>query len=373
MSIEIGRSTRVIGWYHSHPHITVMPSHVDVRTQKLYQMLDTGFVGLIFSCFNEDGVKGGRIQVIAFQSLDGRSARDSGWRPAYSVADPSSNPSVVIGIPVSKPVLGSGSRMHAIGSNSSDVQAMDQSEGADLKAAGKQALELQQLFTLSDNEAGGSGSKLKGVVVHDDSMDLSGNLQEAMLRSNFEYSGADYVRKEIPLQVVQGQTLLHSRCVRSPLVDLQRILYTEEQTAYNQALINCTRNGKMHPLAAVHHSATYQASLAKLMEYCLSSVLTALMDKHHQNKVRMAILQEEIGVYQLSPKKTTASGSPQSTRNSAPTAPSRSNIPHTRGRVESELLSPVRSTRHSSYTAMNAAVQERQERRTSADIDLIKL
>ena len=24
---------RVVGWYHSHPHITALPSHVDVRTQ----------------------------------------------------------------------------------------------------------------------------------------------------------------------------------------------------------------------------------------------------------------------------------------------------------------------------------------------------
>ncbi len=52
-SAETGTLTRVIGWYHSHPHITVLPSHVDVRTQAMYQMLDPGFVGLIISAFNE--------------------------------------------------------------------------------------------------------------------------------------------------------------------------------------------------------------------------------------------------------------------------------------------------------------------------------
>ena len=36
---------QVVGWYHSHPHITVFPSHVDVRTQGQYQQLDAGFVG----------------------------------------------------------------------------------------------------------------------------------------------------------------------------------------------------------------------------------------------------------------------------------------------------------------------------------------
>ena len=45
--------TRVIGWYHSHPHITVLPSHVDIKTQATYQMLDQGFIGLIFSTFNQ--------------------------------------------------------------------------------------------------------------------------------------------------------------------------------------------------------------------------------------------------------------------------------------------------------------------------------
>ena len=28
MSAQLGHDTRVVGWYHSHPHITVLPSHV---------------------------------------------------------------------------------------------------------------------------------------------------------------------------------------------------------------------------------------------------------------------------------------------------------------------------------------------------------
>ena len=85
---RINKPTRVIGWYHSHPHITVLPSHVDIGTQKSYQMMEGGFLGLIFSVFNTDqnhvrnyyfdvqmevGIsqfraQKGRIQVIAFQS-----------------------------------------------------------------------------------------------------------------------------------------------------------------------------------------------------------------------------------------------------------------------------------------------------------------
>ena len=83
----------VIGWYHSHPHITVVPSHVgkqsnsilggwliiakyfpsynltikffwflfllllfylDVRTQANYQAMDPDFIGLIFSVFQQE-------------------------------------------------------------------------------------------------------------------------------------------------------------------------------------------------------------------------------------------------------------------------------------------------------------------------------
>ena len=45
---------------------------MDVRTQHDYQLLDSGFLGLIFSCFTKagSGESGDRFRVIAFQSLD---------------------------------------------------------------------------------------------------------------------------------------------------------------------------------------------------------------------------------------------------------------------------------------------------------------
>ncbi|XP_013415313.1 lys-63-specific deubiquitinase BRCC36 [Lingula anatina] len=68
---ELQRPIRVLGWYHSHPHITVWPSHVDVRTQAMYQMLDEGFIGLIFSVFNEEkNTKSNRVQLCCFQSIN---------------------------------------------------------------------------------------------------------------------------------------------------------------------------------------------------------------------------------------------------------------------------------------------------------------
>uniref|UniRef100_A0A8C9L3S4 BRCA1/BRCA2-containing complex subunit 3 n=1 Tax=Pavo cristatus TaxID=9049 RepID=A0A8C9L3S4_PAVCR len=75
--ISFGRPMRVVGWYHSHPHITVWPSHVDVRTQAMYQMMDQGFVGLIFSCFIEDkNTKTGRILYTCFQSIQAQKSSE---------------------------------------------------------------------------------------------------------------------------------------------------------------------------------------------------------------------------------------------------------------------------------------------------------
>jgi len=59
---------RIVGWYHSHPHITVWPSHVDLRTQAMYQIMDESFVGLIVSCFDDVNVTCGDLQVTCFQS-----------------------------------------------------------------------------------------------------------------------------------------------------------------------------------------------------------------------------------------------------------------------------------------------------------------
>lgn len=68
----IQRKTCVVGWYHSHPHITVLPSHVDLRTQLQYQGMEKGFVGLIFAVFNANPRLGNmQHEVMAFRTQAG--------------------------------------------------------------------------------------------------------------------------------------------------------------------------------------------------------------------------------------------------------------------------------------------------------------
>ena len=64
---------RVLGWYHSHPRMTVHPSHVDLATQANYQLMDSDFVGLIFSVFNYDSTNHvDSKEAIAFQTDRGK-------------------------------------------------------------------------------------------------------------------------------------------------------------------------------------------------------------------------------------------------------------------------------------------------------------
>lgn len=56
-------------------------------------------------------------------------------------------------------------------------------------------------------------------------------------------SGAEYVRKEIPLLVMPSSSLLNLDTPLSSFTDLQRVLYEEERTAFNQAV---TQNMRWH-------------------------------------------------------------------------------------------------------------------------------
>lgn len=71
LASEMGRPLRVVGWYHSHPHITVWPSHVDLATQSMYQRMDSSFVGIIFAVFLSDQTaKAPSVQITCFQSVN---------------------------------------------------------------------------------------------------------------------------------------------------------------------------------------------------------------------------------------------------------------------------------------------------------------
>ncbi|WVZ99438.1 hypothetical protein U9M48_044734 [Paspalum notatum var. saurae] len=287
----IKRNTRVIGWYHSHPHITVLPSHVDVRTQAMFQLLDTGFVGLIFSCFSEDAQKVGKIQVIAFQSQ----GRQQHALP-LAIAP-------VIDLDSSK-----SSSDNALASHSALVEGMEQDTGdswasKNNKAWGKSP-DMDFYSHPDTNHSAKHQSGENTLVLYNPGntqeasidpydSDMTPSIQEALHRSNMDVSGAEYVRKEVPLIVLPTRHLLKLDTTMTSYCDMQRVLFEEEQSAYNQAMQQNICDGKIHPLTSIHHTSTYNSSLCKLMEYCLSPAVTALQDRLKENELRLSMLQEE--------------------------------------------------------------------------------
>ncbi|XP_044487604.1 uncharacterized protein LOC123212505 isoform X2 [Mangifera indica] len=297
MTMLTGRTTRVIGWYHSHPHITVLPSHVDVRTQAMYQLLDSGFIGLIFSCFSEDINKVGRIQVIAFQSSDGK--QNQMPRP---ISLSPVNKNAVINLDSSL----SSSENLSVRSGSARAESPEQDTGDSRTATGSwkglgRSSDLGGFFANADTNhlererVGGNyqTGDLSNIIADIDPMDMSESMQEAMHRSNLDMSGAEYIRKEIPLHVLPTSSLLKLDSPLTSFTDLQHVLYQEEQAAYNQAILQNIRDGKVHPLTFIHHTSTYQASICKLIEYCLSPAINVLQDRLRENELRLAMLTDE--------------------------------------------------------------------------------
>ncbi|XP_072967251.1 uncharacterized protein [Typha angustifolia] len=290
MTLTTGRTTRVIGWYHSHPHITVLPSHVDVRTQAMYQLLDPGFIGLIFSCFNADARKVGRIQVIAFQSLDGKQRLvspvsnnpiievESSWSSSENVLSTSGSALT------ESNEQDTATRPMKLGGRSSDLEEFF--SHADASHRGKQQTGENSLVVYNPEN-------IYNNAVNMDAADMTPSMQEALHRSNMEVSGAEYVRKEVPLHVLPTRYLLKLESPLTSFTDMQHVLFEEERSAYNQAMHLNMRDGKIHPLTFIHHSSMYQASLCKLMEYCLSPAVASLQDRLKENEVRLAMLMEE--------------------------------------------------------------------------------
>ena len=61
-----------------------------------------------------------------------------------------------------------------------------------------------------------------------------------VLVSNLQFvadSGAEYKRKEVPLKVFPTRHLLKLDTTLSSYCDMQRVLFEEEQSAYNQAML----------------------------------------------------------------------------------------------------------------------------------------
>uniref|UniRef100_A0A0E0DUB7 BRCC36 C-terminal helical domain-containing protein n=1 Tax=Oryza meridionalis TaxID=40149 RepID=A0A0E0DUB7_9ORYZ len=260
-----------------------------VRTQAMFQLMEPGFVGLIFSCFSEDAQKVGKIQVIAFQSLGGNQQSvvpvndpvinlESSW----SSLDDTSHPALIEGIEQDTGDSKS-SRNSKVWAKSSDVDFYPHS---DANHSAKHQSKENAIVAYDPNNAPETPVDL-------DESDMTPSIQEALHRSNMDISGAEYVRKEVPLYVFPTRHLLKLDTTLTSYCDMQHVVFEEEKSAYNQAMHQNIRDGKIHPLTSIHHASTYNSSLCKLMEYCLSPAITVLQDRLKENELRLSMLMEE--------------------------------------------------------------------------------
>ncbi|XP_056163384.1 uncharacterized protein LOC130136862 [Syzygium oleosum] len=157
----------------------------------MYQLLDYGFIGLIFSCFSEDINKVGRIQVIAFQSSDGKQNQISRPIPLSPV-----NRSSVIDLESS---LSSSENLLAR-SNSGrgenpEVDTGDSRISAGTKKGRGRSSDLGGFFADADTNYLGreiigenyrNGNPSSTAIVAIDPMDMTESMQEAMHRSNLD-------------------------------------------------------------------------------------------------------------------------------------------------------------------------------------------
>lgn len=78
LSNDLNKNYFIIGWYHSHPRITVLPSLVDIKTQNMYEMMDKNFIGIIVSVYNQTKANClDNVEIICFQSENNALTQDS--------------------------------------------------------------------------------------------------------------------------------------------------------------------------------------------------------------------------------------------------------------------------------------------------------
>eukprot|EP01091_Cochliopodium_minus_P018509 TRINITY_DN7530_c0_g1_i1.p1 TRINITY_DN7530_c0_g1~~TRINITY_DN7530_c0_g1_i1.p1 ORF type:complete len:613 (+),score=131.94 TRINITY_DN7530_c0_g1_i1:31-1869(+) len=254
---ETGRYTRVIGWYHSHPHITIHPSHIDLGTQKNYQQLHEGFVGLIFSCFDESNqTKKGSIQVIAFQTVNSRN-EITNIKPTIRENVQKSNEK---------------------SENSPKTEEIKSQKSISINAGPWMVLsvdlETTHLKDISSNDYKYENSRMMSE-------------QEFITSTIHETNNSGLYQKNIPLSIVPPFD--NSENTLNQLTYLQSILMEEDKNLFINSLSN---QKEIHPFSYMYSTAVYQKQLVKLIEFGCVPLHSMFQQRLEYNKRRIEELEE---------------------------------------------------------------------------------
>lgn len=261
-SATLGRVIRVIGWYHSHPHITVHPSHVDLRTQAMYQQMDSSFVGLIFGVFNDDTSKlRSRVEVIAFQT-----DKIEHGPPSPRPATPQPQ----------QTVQSSASRGAEL-----DVRRKETKQALVPAAPG---VVLALAFTAT--HTAGSTPNLRRDEPQRGRDEAFENSIQASLSAVGGLRPTEFVQLDIPLSVVAP---LSGPDNYSSLAELQRILHDEEQATFKKAGGARSSSAPLS-LQQIYCESVYTKSLCRLIDTSYVPLLLALEQRKAENQARIDML-----------------------------------------------------------------------------------
>ncbi|KAG6508479.1 hypothetical protein ZIOFF_033853 [Zingiber officinale] len=118
---------------------------------------------------------------------------------------------------------------------------------ADVDYSAKQKARESSLTVYNEGNVTNAGASL-------DSSDMTPSMQEALHRSNMDMRflesahGAEYVRKEVPLQVLPARYLWSLDSPLSSFTDMQHVLFEEERSAYKQAIL---QNMRLNPAISI--------------------------------------------------------------------------------------------------------------------------
>lgn len=241
----------VVGWYHSHPHITLHPSHVDLNTQHLYQYLNEKFIGIIISCFNKSK---NEIGILAFQTFEKKSKyintiqKLSKHRLEHSdeikYGDDSS---MVLKIKSMKYPI--------IYKNRESMSLIDD----DIKR------ELEQFDDYYDQDQDNSRIEVNlPIIIIDD---------------------LDKINKENNL-IIKDNSM-------EKMIDVINILYQEEKESFMNSISNQEKMNSKNMFVMMHHSAVYQKSLCRILEYIVFPYIKTLKKRKEEIENEIKRIKEE--------------------------------------------------------------------------------
>lgn len=230
----------VVGWYHSHPHITLHPSHVDLKTQHLYQYLNERFIGIIISCFNKSK---NEIGMLAFQTFENKSKYISTINKLSKHQRNRENEISIM----------------KIGDDNNSILQIQQPKYPMIYK------DRDSMLLIDDD--------IKRELEQFD--DYNEQIQDKNVEVNLPIIIIDDTT-DIPEELIVKDRSLEK------MIDVINILYQEEKESYIHSISGDDKKNPQNLFVKMHHCAVYQKSLCRILEYIVFPYIRTLKKRKEE-------------------------------------------------------------------------------------------